>query len=115
RIPGALETWLKTAIPFSIDRNSMLRKRDAVIPMELIREGVVNAMVHRDYSIRGAKCHIIVDADKVVIRSPGMPLPQITIDQLNRFEAPMLSRNPELHYAFSSMGYAEERGLGLRS
>src|SRR3990172_8567861 len=31
------------------------------------------------------------------------------------FDAPMLSRNPVLHYVFARMELAEERGLGLRS
>ena len=31
------------------------------------------------------------------------------------FNAPMLSRNPVLHYVFARMGMAEERGLGLKS
>ena len=39
----------------------------------------------------------------------------ITLEQLKSFNAPMLSRNPILHYAFSKLGLAEERGLGLKS
>jgi len=31
------------------------------------------------------------------------------------FPAPMLSRNPVLHYVFAKMELAEERGLGLKS
>jgi ATP-dependent DNA helicase RecG len=39
----------------------------------------------------------------------------ITLEQLQSFNAPMLSRNPVLHYVFARMGMAEERGLGLKS
>jgi ATP-dependent DNA helicase RecG len=39
----------------------------------------------------------------------------ITLDQLNRFTAPMLSRNPPLHYVFAKLELAEERGLGMRT
>lgn len=34
---------------------------------------------------------------------------------MQSLDAPMLSRNPVLHYVFSRMRLAEERGLGLKS
>jgi ATP-dependent DNA helicase RecG len=34
---------------------------------------------------------------------------------MQAFNAPMLSRNPVLHYVFARMEMAEERGLGLKS
>jgi ATP-dependent DNA helicase RecG len=80
-----------------------------------VREGVVNALVHRDYSIAGAKCQLIVTPDTIVIKSPGEPVQPITLAQLQSFNAPMLSRNPTLHYVFGKMELAEERGLGLKT
>ena len=53
--------------------------------------------------------------DTVTIRSPGTPPDPITIEQLQCFSAPMVSRNPRLHAVFSTMELAEERGLGLKS
>jgi ATP-dependent DNA helicase RecG len=44
-----------------------------------------------------------------------MPPPPITLEQMQSFTAPMLSRNPELHFVFARMGMAEEQGLGLGS
>jgi ATP-dependent DNA helicase RecG len=35
--------------------------------------------------------------------------------QMQSFNAPMLSRNPLLHYVFAHMGLAEERGLGIKT
>ncbi len=35
-------------------------------------------------------------------------------EPLQAFNAPMLSRNPELHYVFAQMEMAEERGLGVK-
>jgi ATP-dependent DNA helicase RecG len=34
---------------------------------------------------------------------------------MQAFDAPMLSRNPVLHYVFAKMEMAEERGLGLKT
>jgi ATP-dependent DNA helicase RecG len=44
-----------------------------------------------------------------------MPPPPITLEQMQSFTAPMLSRNPELHFVFARIGMAEEQGLGLGS
>lgn len=50
-----------------------------------------------------------------MVKSPGAPVSPITLKQMQDFNAPMLSRNPELHYVFSKLGLAEERGLGLKT
>jgi len=68
-----------------------------------------------NYDITGAKCQLVVTEDTITVMSPGAPLPPITMEQLQSFTAPMLSRNPALHYVFARMGMAEERGLGIKS
>jgi ATP-dependent DNA helicase RecG len=93
----------------------MKRTEQPVIPFELIREPIINALVHRDYEIKGAKCQLIISPDSIQIMSPGAPLPPITLAQMKSFTAPMLSRNPQLHYVFGQMGLAEERGLGMKT
>jgi len=114
-IPDAVEQWLKDKLPNIIDRSTMRRQQISVLPFEMIREAVVNALVHRDYNICQAKCQLIVSSETVIIKSPGGPLPPITLEKLQNFDAPMLSRNPELHYVFAGMELAEERGLGIQS
>jgi ATP-dependent DNA helicase RecG len=107
--------WLKDKLPNPIDRTGARRRlRDDVL-FELLREGIVNALVHRDYGIAGAKCQLIARPDKLVVMSPGLPVAPITLEQLQVFDAPMLSRNPLLHFVFGKMALAEERGLGLKS
>jgi ATP-dependent DNA helicase RecG len=112
-IPGLLEEWLQAVLPSTIDRSRMERKEQVNLPFEMIREAVVNALVHRDYDLTGQKCQLVVDADTIKVTSPGGPTPPITLDQLNAFSAPMKSRNPQLHYVFARMGLAEEQGFGL--
>lgn len=114
-VPEQTIQWLKDKLPNPIDRTGAQRKDTASKFYELVREGVVNALVHRNYDIAGAKCQLVVTPDTVVIRSPGGPVEPITLEQLQRFDAPMLSRNPVLHYVFAKMELAEERGLGLKS
>ena len=115
RIPEEVEKWLKDKLPNTIDRSQMHRREQPELPFELVREAVVNALVHRDYSIEGAKCQLFVTSDTIVVKSPGEPIEPITFDQIQSFDAPMLSRNPLLHFVFAKMKLAEERGFGLRS
>lgn len=114
-IPGLVEKWLGDKLPSTIDRSRMQRQQTPALPFELIREAVVNALVHRDYDIAGAKCQIVVTEDTITVKSPGGPIAPITLQQLQSFNAPMLSRNPDLHYVFARMELAEERGLGMKS
>jgi ATP-dependent DNA helicase RecG len=114
-IPGRLEKWLDDKLPNIIDRSRMQRREVPPLPFEMVREAVVNALIHRDYDITGAKCQLIVTADTITVKSPGGPLSPITLQQLQKFNAPMLSRNPKLHYVFARMEMAEERGLGIKS
>lgn len=114
-IPGELEAWLNKVLPSTLDRSRMERREQVDLPFEMIREAVVNALIHRDYDIAGQKCQIVVNADTITIKSPGGPIAPITLEQMRSFTAPMKSRNPMLHYVFARMGMAEEQGFGLTS
>jgi len=107
--------WLKDKLPNPIDRTRAHRRDVNATLFELLREGIVNALVHRDYGIAGAKCQLVASPEKIVVMSPGLPVEPITMEQLQAFDAPMLSRNPALHFVFAKMKLAEERGLGLKS
>lgn len=114
-IPGLVQQWLENKLPSTIDRSRMQRQKVPALPFELVREAVVNALIHRDYEVAGAKCQLVVTQDTITVRSPGGPLAPITLEKLQSFKAPMLSRNPELHYVFARMDLAEERGLGMKT
>ena len=114
-LPDQIEEWLKKVLPLSKDTSSFKRKDIPDFPIAVLREAIVNAIVHRDYEIEGAKCEIKIDENKIIVTSPGQPLPAITLDELNTFEAPSLSRNPIITYAFSLMDYVEEKGFGMKT
>ncbi len=114
-VPAQALQWLRDKLPNLIDRSEAIRKTVNNSLFEIVREGIVNALVHRDYDIAGAKSQLIVTPDVIEIRSPGGPVKPLTLEQLQAFNAPMLSRNPVLHYIFAQMEMAEERGLGLKS
>jgi ATP-dependent DNA helicase RecG len=114
-LPDQIEEWLMKVLPSSKDTSSFKRKDVPDFPIEVLREAIVNAIVHRDYEIEGAKCEIKIDENKIIVTSPGEPLPAITLDELNTFDAPSLSRNPIITYAFSLMDYVEEKGFGMKT
>ena len=63
--------WLRDKLPNPIDRSAARRRQANEALFELVREGVVNALVHRDYAIKGAKCQLVVTPDTITVKSPG--------------------------------------------
>lgn len=114
-VPEQALAWIRSKLPNPIDRTTAQRQELNAAYFTLVREAIVNAIVHRDYEITGAKCQLVIMSDKIMVKSPGLPVSPITLEQMKNFSAPMLSRNPVLHYVFAKMGLAEERGLGLKS
>lgn len=114
-IPTEVEKWLGDKLPLTADRSRMIREDKTDAPLTLVREAVINALVHRDYDVEGASCHLTVTADTIVIRSPGLPPAPVTLGQMQEFKAPMLNRNPRLQFAFGGARLAEGRGLGMKS
>ena len=113
--PEQVIQWIKDKLPNPISRMEAQRKEKNGIYYELIREGLANALVHRDYDIEQANIQIEVTPEKTLIRSPGKPMKPVTLEKLQKFSASSFSRNPPLHAIFNIMGLAEKRGLGLRS
>lgn len=112
-IPDLVEEWLKKALGETKDTTSFKRQSITNFPIQVLREAVINAIVHRDYEIEGAKNSIYIDKERIVIKSPGGPPSAISLEQLNTFKAPSISRNPIITYVFNLMGYVEETGLGM--
>lgn len=114
-VPDLVEEWLKKTLPLSKDTTTFKRKDVSDFPIDVLREVIINAIVHRDYSIEGAKSALEIDNDKIVVKSPGVPMPSITLEQLNTFKAPSVSRNPIITYVFGLMNYVEEKGFGMKT
>lgn len=114
-IPDELERWLSKVLHSKIAREHFKRKNVTDFPIEVIREAVVNAIIHRDYDNENAKSYLQIDDNKIIVKSPGYPIKPISLQDLKKFQAPSLSRNPVLSHIFNQMGYAEERGIGMRT
>ena len=83
--------------------------------LEVLREAVINAVVHRDYSKRGESVRVFCYSDRVEIHSPGLLLPGITVEQMERGEVQSKLRNPTLANLLKDIpGYMERLGSGIR-
>ena len=82
-------------------------------PERSVFEALVNAIIHRDYLIKGSEVHIDIFDDKMSIYSPG-GMPDGTIIQDRELdEIPSTRRNPVLADIFARLGYMERQGSGL--
>lgn len=95
-----------------IDRD--IRVEVPEYPIEAIREILTNALVHREY-LEGARVSIKLLRDRLIISSPGAPVPPLTMDGIRRYDAPPINRNPRIAIAFNHMKWMEERGWGLQN
>jgi len=84
-------------------------------PIEALREAVVNAIVHRDYSRTGESIRVFYYSDRVEIHSPGLLLPGITVEQMQKGEVTSKLRNLTLATLLRDIpGYMERIGSGVR-
>lgn len=111
-MPIKIEKYIDIIFPKEINREEFHRKELSTVPKKALREVIINAIVHRDYSIEGAKIMIDVYDNRIAIMSPGIP--KFSIDRFKSFTVPSVSRNPKIAYIFNQMGLVEERGLGIK-
>ncbi len=88
------------------------RKERYEYPLEAVREAVINAIVHRDYHIRGSDIKLAIFDDCIEITSPGTLPIGMTIEQLGTGASE--TRNKMIATTFKDMGLIEEWGRGTR-
>ena len=89
-----------------------VRRRDVYsIPVEPVREVIVNALVHAGYAERGTPIRIGFYDDRIQVDSPGLLLPGMTIDTMRRVSR---LRNPALARVFREAGIMEQWGTGVQ-
>ena len=90
--------------------NGLAREEQPEYPESAVREALVNAIVHRDYRLRGRRIEIRMFDDRLEIISPGGLPGHITLDNIVEEH---FSRNPRLVRGLFYWGYIEELGIGV--
>jgi len=92
---------------------SELRRKDVwSIPLTILREAVVNAIVHADYSQRGAPVRIAFFNDRIEIENPGILLPGLTVEDM--LQGVSKIRNHVIARVFRELDLIEQWGSGVR-
>lgn len=81
------------------------------IPLEALREAVANALIHRDYSVRGTSIMIEVHEDRVIIKNPGGFPEGMSKDKLGDLS---VRRNELIADIFARMHRVERMGSGFK-
>ena len=105
---GLIE-FVNNLVPRNEVIGQAIRKEVPMYPELAIRELMVNAIIHQDFSITGAGPMVELFADRMEITNPGIPLMST-----ERFlDAPPQSRNETLASFMRRVGICEERGSGV--
>ena len=94
---------------FGLAEGDVQRKDSPVVPQRVIREAVVNALMHRSYRSH-APVQIIRYSNRLEIRNPGFSLK--SPEHLG--EPGSMPRNPKLAAALYDTRFAETKGSGVR-
>jgi len=84
----------------------------ALVPEDAWLEGVVNAAVHRSYSLGGDHIHVDVFDDRIEIESPGR-FPGL-VDLQAPMDATRFARNPRIARVCADLQLGQEFGEGIR-
>ena len=122
RIEGTIDAMVDEAVAFC-QRNMKVRtiispddggRTDRPeYPIEAIREAILNALIHRDYSIftEGTPVQINFFTDRLEIHSPGTLYGRMTVEQLGVARPDL--RNPALAVMTEALTKAENRYSGI--
>jgi ATP-dependent DNA helicase RecG len=104
------EAFVAQHLPPGIHLNDLDWEDHPNLPLDAVREVIINAVVHRDYECGGDSIRLLLFADRLECHSLGRLPGPMTVDNLltERF-----SRNEVLVRVLSDMGFVERLGYGL--
>lgn len=91
---------------------SMRRERRWLYPVEALREAIVNALVHRDWT-RHEEIEVARYAHRLEVLSPGALQNSMTVEKM--IAGQRSPRNPSIVEVLRDYGYVDARGMGVRN
>jgi len=111
QIPEALSKYVGGVLSnFSEER--WQREDRPLYPMAALREGILNALVHRDYNLNGS-ITISILPELLQISNPGGLPDELSPADLKR-DHPSVPRNPDIAHVFFLRGLIEKIGRGTQ-
>ena len=89
------------------------RRRKKAFPIDAVRESIVNAVAHRDYTLIGTDVEISLYQDRLEVISPGRLPNGVTVEKMS--EGLRAARNELLKEILRDYGYVEHLGMGVRN
>ncbi len=95
----------------ALDPNTGLFKTQPEYPEFAWLEGIVNAVVHREYAMTGNYIRVTMYDDRLEILSPGKLPNLVTVDNIQETR---FSRNPQLARVLTEFGLVRELNEGVK-
>lgn len=103
--------FIKNHLRLTAKIEGLLRKEKWEIPIEALREAIINALIHRDYFSSGF-IYIKIYDNEIVISNPGRLPESLSIEDLYK-EHESRPNNPLLAKTFYYTGYIDVWGRGI--
>jgi ATP-dependent DNA helicase RecG len=104
------ERWLVAHMRKGSRMRGLEREDWTQFPHGAVRETIVNAVAHRDYSVRGEGVRVSLFSDRLEVYSPGRLPGHVTVENI---VAERFSRNETLVQVLADMGLIERLGYGI--
>jgi ATP-dependent DNA helicase RecG len=114
---GVVERFIDKITPFISSEASEVdadfrRERQWHYPKDAVRELLINALVHRDWT-RSIDIEVVVYSDRLELTSPGILQNSMTIEKM--VAGQRSPRNPLMVEVLRDYGYVDARGMGVRT
>lgn len=114
---GLIENFIDIARPFLSEETeplgeTMRRERHWYYPLDALREVVINALAHRDWT-RYEEIEISRYSNRLEIISPGALQNSMTVEKM--IAGQRSPRNPLVVDVLRDYGYVDARGMGVRN
>ena len=114
---GLIELLLDRIQPFVGSESDVLadglrRQRSWHYPLAALREAIVNALAHRDWT-RALDVEIVAYSDRLEVLSPGALQNSMTVEKM--LAGQRSPRNPIIVEVLRDYGYVDARGMGVRN
>lgn len=108
---AAAEYYLRLTLPTPHVVRDFEPESHPELPLTALREAIVNAVAHRDYTVRGPVRLFVFD-DRIEVHTPGRA--PNTVDEAAMRAGVHVVRNPHLYARLSDAGLVTRAGTGVR-